>query len=138
MTMFDVTVDASDVEEKLKAFEKRAGDLSPTMAIIAEMLVSGVNDEFDSEGQGDWPALALSTRRRGGATTKILQNLGVFAGSIRPDSDQDSADASTGVDYAVHHVFGAPKAHIPQRNPFEIDETIFDDAVELILERIVG
>lgn len=139
--MFDVEVDVKDVEKRLDEFKRKGGDLSPSMAIVAEMLVSGVSDEFDSEGQGNWDELKKSTlrkRRKGGAGAKILQDSGLFAGSIQPHHGADFAEASTNVDYAVHHVFGAPKANVPERNPFDIEDRVFDEAVDLILERVVA
>lgn len=137
MALFDVDVDVTGLEQQLKKLERRGGDLSPTMAIVAEMLVAGVSDEFETEGRGRWPGLADSTlRSRRGSTAKILQDSGIFAGSIEPTSGPTWAEAGTGVDYAIHHVYGAPGANIPQRNPFDIDDAIFDDAIRLILARI--
>ena len=136
---FAARVDAKDVERWLRDLEQRGLDLSPTMAIIAQSLVSAVDDEFESDGQGKWPGLAPSTvASRRGSSAKILQNFGVFAGSIDGTSGRDFAEANTWVEYAIHHVFGAPKANVPQRNPFDVPESVFDSGVDLILAAIVG
>jgi len=140
MPMFNVVTDASDVLKQVEAFEKRGGDLAPTMAIVAEMLVEAVNDEFETEGQGGWDPFAPSTvagnsRRKGG---KLLQDFGVLAGSIEPSSGPRFAEASTGVEYAVHHLFGAPKGNLPRRDFFDVPDAVFDEAIELILDVITS
>jgi phage gpG-like protein len=136
---FDVTLDATDLVKQIRAFEKRGGDLSPTMAIIAEDLVSAVSDEFDTEGHGKWPALAESTlasRRRRGKGAKILQDTGRWAGSHQPQHGTDWAEAASDVEYAIYHVSDAPRSVIPYRSPYDLPEDVFERAEQTILEAI--
>jgi phage gpG-like protein len=136
---FAARVDAKDVERWLRDLEQRGLNLSPTMAIIAQSLVSAVDDEFESEGQGEWDGLEKSTlASRRGEGAQILQDLGIFAGDIHGTSGRDFAEANTDTEYAIHHVFGAPKANVPQRNPFDIPDSVLDDGVDLILSAIAG
>ncbi len=137
MALFDVEVDASELIRLLDGFEQRGGNIGPTMAIIANDLVTAVDDQFQTEGGGDWPGFAESTlRTRAGGT--LLQDDGILAGSIEPNSGARFAEASTGVAYAVHHIFGAPKASIPARNFFDIDDDVFEAAAELIAQTVAG
>ena len=134
---FRIDVDASELVDAIKDFERRGGNLGPTMAIVADMLVTAVQDEFETEGRGEWPAFAESTlaTRAGG---KLLQDSGIFAGSISAESGSDFAEANTGVEYAIHHVFGAPAAGIPQRNPFDVEDSVFEEAAALVAGAIAG
>lgn len=134
--MFDVATDASELVELLTAFEKRGGDLSPILAVIAEDLVTAVSDRYDSEGGGEWPPHAPSTtaKRRGGGG-RLLQDTGVLAASTEARSGQDFAEATTGVDYIVYHLDGGPI--IPKRNPFELGDDVFDAAVDEILAYVL-
>jgi phage gpG-like protein len=141
VALFDARIDSRDVERVLEDFEENAQDLSETMAVVSELLVAAVSDRYESQGGGEWPGLADATiakRRKGEGGTKILQDTGAMAGSTEASHGSDWAQAATGVEYALHHVFGAPKANIPKRNPFEIDERYFDEAAELIVLGVLG
>lgn len=136
MSSIEARIDGREIDEALGKIERRGRDLTPTMAIIAEMLVVAVQDEFETEGGGEWPELAASTiakRRKGSGGVKILQDTGNMAGSVEASHGSDFAEAATGVSYAIHHVYGAPKANVPQRNPFDIPDEAFDDALEVLL-----
>jgi len=132
--VFDARVDAHELIDLLTGFEKRGGDLSEIMAVIAEDLVSAVSDRYDSEGDGQWPPHAPSTLRSRGGGAKLLQDTGVLAASTEANSGPDFAEATTGVSYIVYHLDGGPI--IPKRNPFEIDDSVFDEAVETLLDFI--
>jgi phage gpG-like protein len=135
---FDVAVDASEIIEIIDDFQERGGNLEPVMAIIAEDLVSAVSDRYESEGDGQWPPHATSTlrkRRGGGRGAKLMQDTGVLAGSTEPNYGSDFAEATTGVEYIVYHLDGGPV--IPKRNPFDLEEDVFDEAVETLLEYVV-
>ena len=144
MEYFDVTIDASDIVDQIDEFRERGGNLAPIMAVIAEDLVSGVSDQYETEGGGRWPPHKVWSRGwktgrggRGGArqTHKLMQDTGVLAGSTEPNYGADFAEATTGVEYIVYHLDGGPI--IPKRNPFEIEDEVFDEAVETLLEYVV-
>lgn len=136
-SLVQVGVDTREVERLLAAYRKAGGDLSGTMAVIAEDLVAAVNDEFETGGRGRWPPLAESTlNSRRGSVAQILVDTGRFAGSIRAESGPDFAEAATDVSYAVYHVSDAPRTIIPLRNPFDIPEEVFERAAQTILESV--
>lgn len=133
--MASIDVDDAQLRAALQLLQAKGDDLTPSMQVIADMLVAGVQDQFDSQGGGAWPGFADSTlRRRSGGV--LLQDTGRFAGSIRAKYGADFAEATTDVSYAVHHVYGAPKANLPRRDPFDIDEDVFEDAADYILEQV--
>jgi phage gpG-like protein len=135
---FDVQVDASEIVELIEYYEERGGNLEPVMAVIAEDLVGEVNDMYESEGRGQWPPHAASTlrkRRGGGRGARLMQDTGVLAASTEPNYGSDFAEATTGVEYIVYHLDGGPV--IPQRNPFDLEEDVFDAAVDTLLEYVV-
>lgn len=136
--LFEVPVDATPLVAVLEGFEKRGGDLTPTMAVIAEDMLAAVSEEFDTEGHGKWPQLAESTlRSRRGTSAHILQDTGRWAGSNQALHGRDFAEVGTDVGYAVFHVSDAPRSVIPLRNPYDLPPEVFDRAVETILEAIV-
>ena len=137
--MFDVKVDGSKLVKLLRRFERAGGDLTPAMQVIAEQLVSAVNDEFESAGRGRWPALEASTiarRRKKGRGAQILKDTGRLAASIRGDAGSDWAMAATDVGYAVYHVSHEPRRVIPLRNFFDVPETVIEDAAQTLLDML--
>lgn len=135
MARVDVDVDVTELLRAIEDYERAGGDMQKTMRLVALSLVEAVDDEFETEGRGQWPGHAPATlaRRAGG---KLLQDSGVLAGSIGADWGPRHAEANTNVAYAVHHVFGAPAANIPERNPFDVPDKVFEDAAELIASAI--
>jgi phage gpG-like protein len=139
VALIDVTVDTSEVVDRLVEYRKRGGNLSPVMAVIAEDLVSAVSDMYDSEGQGQWPPHAESTiakRRAGGVGAKLMQDSGNLAGSTEPNAGSNFAEATTGVEYIVYHLDGGDI--IPQRNPFLLGDEVLGAAVDDVLDYIVN
>ena len=134
-------VDITDLLDVLAGMEERAGDLSQPMALVAEDLVSRVNDKFESGGPG-WAALADSTlrqRRKAGRGAQILKDTGRLAGSIEPDSGSDYAEAATDVEYAVYHVSDEPREKIPKRDFMDVlDDGATDYAAEAIMAYLTG
>lgn len=137
---FQVELDGGELDEVLEALGRAGGDLSTPMAIIAEDLVAAVSDMYETSGHGNWPPLAESTiqSRRGGSGQghKPMVDTGRLAASTEANHGSDFAEASTNVDYVRFHLDGGPI--IPKRNPFEIPEHVFDDAVDYLLEWIVN
>jgi phage gpG-like protein len=134
-------VDITELLDVLADMEERAGDLSEPMAIIAEDLVSRVNDKFESGGPG-WPALADSTiakRRKKGRGAQILKDTGRLAASIEADHGSDFAEAATDVEYAVYHVSDEPREKIPKRDFLDVlDDGATDYVVETITAYLTG
>jgi phage gpG-like protein len=134
----EVTLDTRELREVLSGFPERASDLSEAMSIIAESMVTAVHDKFDSGGPG-WQDLAESTKRqRRGSEYQILVDTGILSGSIAQTSGKDFAQASTSVEYAVYHVSAEPRTKIPLRDFFDLDESVYDDAVDAIVDYVAG
>lgn len=134
-----------DAKELGKIFDEmlERGERIPAAVLpnVAQILVSAVEDEFATEGRGKWQQLAdetLARRRREGRGAKILQDTGIFAGSITPFVGADFAEALTNVPYAVFHTSDAPRKIIPYRNPFDIDmEAAEQQMIDLVLQAAV-
>lgn len=71
--MFEATLDATALTKILKKMGAAPADMSPTMAVVAEMLVAAVDENFQTAGHGKWPPLAESTLRgrRGGIDLSV-------------------------------------------------------------------
>lgn len=139
MAAFEPRVDSSELTKILVAFERKNRDLSPAMRVVAEDFVTAVSDRYDNGGDGEWPPLAESTlraRRKHGAGAQILMDTGRAAASTHSDFGPDFAEAATEVGYMVFHTSEEARTVIPYRNPFDLRDDVFDEAVETILEHI--
>jgi phage gpG-like protein len=88
-----------------------------------------------SKGKRRKPSKAA--RRFKGGNAKLLQDTGNLAGSITPDSDDESATAFTNVPYARYHVSRAPRKKIPLRDFFDIDQESFTrEVADMILRQL--
>jgi phage gpG-like protein len=135
--------------------QRNLSDATRTLPVIAESLVSHVQDVFEKEGavggHSRWPDITDATKaRRRGAKRKrvkmhgplrrgekrqkrtvitgkftILQDTGILAGSISRGVGPNFVEAYTGVRYAVYHVSKLPRRVIPLRDFFAIDEKSF-------------
>jgi phage gpG-like protein len=136
-----VSVDTSELQRVLEYLRENVEDLPGIMPSVAESMVSAVLSEFETEGRGKWAPLkpeTIARRRGGGGGAKILQDTGLFAGSITPDFGPDYAEAYTNVPYAVFHTSDAPRKIIPYRNPFDIDEdALLEDVVSMVQKALV-
>jgi phage gpG-like protein len=137
-----VRLDASDLRRVIEEMGDAAERLPDILPNVAEILVSAVATQFETEGQGRWPKLADSTleqRRRSGRGAKILQDRGIFAGSITPLVSEMAAEAFTNVPYAIFHTSPEPRTVIPYRNPFDIDfEATTDEVVSMVLKMVTA
>ena len=123
-------VDMSELDRELKAIERRVTDYSEITPVLAEILVSWVNDAWDSAGFGQWAPLAPSTlykRRKRGAGAQILKDTGRAAASVQADGGPTWAQAATDVSYMVYHVSNAARSVIPLRDPFDVEEQAWPD-----------
>lgn len=134
----EVTLDTRELAAALSQFVDRAQDLSEPMATIAEMMVTAVQDKFDTGGPG-WQDLADSTKQqRRGSEYQILVDTGILSGSIAGDSGKDFAEVGTSVEYAVYHVSAEPRSKIPLRDFFDLPQDVYDDAVDIIIDYLAG
>jgi phage gpG-like protein len=148
-------IDFTSLMSAVGAFQRNMSDATRALPVIAESLVSHVQDVFEKEGavggNPRWPDITDETklRRRGGKKKKakvhgplrrgekrqkrvvpsgkftILQDTGVLAASITPAVGGSWVEAYTGVRYAVYHVSKEPRRVIPLRDFFAIDEKSF-------------
>lgn len=141
MASASVTIDDAEILQWVGRLRAAGSRLGPIFAVIAELLVARVQEEFESEGHGKWPPLAKSTlarRRKHGRGAKILQDKGLLAASIEAYSGDDYAEAATDKAYAVFHVSDAPRSIIPLRNFFDVPDEAFDEARDVLLQGILG
>lgn len=104
-----ITVDDRQVKELLEKLQKRAGDLSPVMRTISEMMRGAVEDNFEAEGRPKWKKSRRAIEQGG----KTLQDTGRLAASITKRATSTSAEVGTNVVYAaIHHFGGRTKPRI--------------------------
>jgi phage gpG-like protein len=133
-----VELDTAQLAAALAGFADRAEDLSEPMSVIAESLVTAVQDKFEQSGPG-WPDLAESTKQqRRGSEYQILVDTGVLSGSIAGESGKDFAEVGTSVEYAKYHVSAEPRTKIPLRDFFDLPDDVYEDAADTILAHIAG
>lgn len=136
-----VGVDVSELEDAIRAYGRKAGSMRAVTRVISEELVSLVSDVFEAEGPG-WDPLEDSTlarRRGGGKGAKILQDTGVFAGSVSPGSGDDWAEAFSGVSYGIFHVTGTE--NMPRRDPFDFgpfESDALRSIADMLLEHVTS
>ena len=128
-------VDTSELDRELSAIERRVTDYSPITPVLAEILVSWVNDRWQSGGFGTFPPLAASTlykRRLHGKGAQILLDTGRAAASVEAAHGADWAGAYTDVGYMVFHVSAAARSVIPLRDPFDVEEAAWPDLADAL------
>ena len=125
--MFDVKVDGKELMQLIKRFERAGNDMTPFMGVISEQLTAEVNDMFESAGHGKWSNSLVDGR------PIFLKRSGVLAASVYGLATDHTAEAATGVSYAVYHCSSAPRKKIPLRDPFDIPDEAFDRANETLL-----
>lgn len=95
-------------------------------------------------GHGSWPKLKFETRmrkvRRYGSDKGPLIASGKTVGSLKVKEGGKgrlAASVSAESDYLIHHVYGAPGANVPMRDPMRVtalEEK--DECTKIILEHI--
>jgi len=104
-----LTIDDRAVRKQLGELQRKVADPSPAMAEIAEVMLNGVYDRFESETDPDggrWRRHALATVAARGAGATILRERGRLIGSIHPASHRNSARVGTNLVYGAIHQFG--------------------------------
>lgn len=128
-------VDTSELDRELTAIERRVTDYSEITPVLAEILVSWVNDRWQSGGFGQFPPLAPSTlykRRLRGKGAQILLDTGRAAASVEADSGPTWAQAASDVGYLVYHVSDQARRVIPLRDPFDVEEAAWPDMADAL------
>lgn len=133
-----IAVDGTELAAVLVRMEASARNLDRLLPVIADMLVSAVDDVYEAEGP-NWEPFAPSTVRRRGSmgAAKLLQDTGVMAGSTIGESGSNYAQARSAIPYAKYHASGT--ATLPIRNPFDLgpfEAGVLDDVAELLLDEV--
>lgn len=137
-----VEIDFSSMMKAVGGLQRQLSDAHRTLPIIAEALVSSVQDVFEHEGavggKPRWEGLKKSTlrKRRKSSNPKILQDTGILAASIAPASSDRWVAAYTGVRYAKYHISDLPRRVIPLRDFFDVDlGEFYAEAADVILSK---
>lgn len=124
----------SDLGKVLRELEQKGKAIDRHLPTIAEMLVGAVHDVIEAEGPG-WQDLAETTKaKRRGNSYAILQDTGVFVGSIAAQYGSTYAEAVDGTTYGHFHVTGTET--MPARDWTELgafEAPLLDDVAALIL-----
>lgn len=131
-----VTFDFSLLVKRHAEIAVRADDLSPTMQIIAQQLVGIVHETWDTEGRGEWPALAPSTIARKGHDLMLIET-GEGYVSVAAESGPQFASAGSTVGHLKYHLGDGPRTKIPKRDPFEVPLEELDESIALLLAALV-
>lgn len=128
------------LEETLKMYVRRLDGIP--MEVLAEGLITAIDDEIQTEGQGEWRDLADSTLRRhpnrkGGqllqGDTGELANIQHMSSSPGPDFVEVGSPAP----YAIYHTSPKPRKQIPLRDFLDIDmAAVMDGIADDILREI--
>lgn len=135
-----VTADVDELVGVLLNLETRARNLDRVLPVVADILVSAVDDVYEAQGP-NWDPFAPSTLRHRGdmGAAKLLQDTGVMAGSTMAEHGSNWAQAKAHVPYAKYHASGT--ATLPVRNPFDLgpfEAGVLDEVAELCLDEVVG
>jgi len=147
MNAIELNITSTQVEAALKRADELLADLSPLMASISADMHAAVEENFRTEGHGNWPQLAPSTQRQrarrygpGKAAHPILQQSGMLLRKITPDSDEESAWVSVNDVRAPALHFGAEIPH-PARSQFTRQSrgrTVFSTLAQSTGGRTIG
>lgn len=118
----DVKIEDKEVLEALKKAAERAGDLTPVMRTIGEVVRSSVERNFAASGRPKWKP-SKRVIREGGQT---LSDSGILRRSFTVAAGRDKVSVGTNVIYAAIHQFGGktrphdirPKNKKALRTPF--------------------
>lgn len=114
--MIEIEVDISETLNELIAMKERLDNAAPLMGMIAEEIVSAVEDNFEAEGRPKWPELKKSTiaqrERQRNWPGPILQGKSPrLLNSITSYHDKDTAIVGSNLKYAAIHHFGGEINH---------------------------
>jgi phage gpG-like protein len=141
-----VNVDMRKLQKALRDFDQRA-DAVNVEGIVAETVLTAMDDLMESNGNGQWPpfsevTLRVHPRRVGG---ELLRDTGLLA-AFQPSSGPGWAEVRSPAPYAEYHQKGTKKTRglvysddgIPKRDFTGIDmKATLDEACTAIAEAIV-
>lgn len=137
--MADVEFDDKELKQRLESLKSKGKNIGQLAGEVAQMLLVAVEDEFESQGKGEWAPLNPATtarhpRRSGG---KILQDTGELVGSFKPNSGSDYAEVVSGNPYGGYHVSGTK--NMPARDFTDLDyDELSLQIGDLLLREITG
>jgi phage gpG-like protein len=141
MVSLEVDLDVSELESAIDRYGLKGKQLHDLGSSIAQMMLLAVEDNFESQGQGNWPGLSDETlrQRRASESPKMLQDSGVMVGSLQPRSELKGvgveASVSTNVPYAGFHVGGT--GNMPARDFLDIDMARLSAKIEKLVFDVV-
>jgi len=129
----------TQLEEILTAYVRRHDGLP--MTVIAEGLITAIDDLIQSEGNHEWKEFNPDTlkrhpKRRGGL---LLQDTGLLAQIQQTPASPgpDWVEVESPAPYAIFHVSRAPRKIIPLRDFLDINmPKVLDDIGDQILSEI--
>jgi phage virion morphogenesis protein len=110
--MITVQIESGEAQRKLNEITAKLDDPTPLMEIIAGILESETEEKFQQQGRRPhWLPLnsayeAAKAKRKGTTVLKILQDIGILAGSLSTRYGSDYAEIGSNVPYAAIHQFG--------------------------------
>lgn len=129
-----ITSVEADVSELIRGIaEIRELSFRPFFASLAEDMEGEAYDNYQTSGHGKWQKLAKSTLRkkaRAGKSNKALIWSGTSMNSPTIDSGEDFASVQGNTPQIVFHVSDAPRHKIPKRDPYKMEDSFYDEAIE--------
>lgn len=112
--MIEIEIDDRALTARVTTINARLVDASPLMAGVADIMLSGVEEEMLTEGRGKWPTLSDTTKARrraiGKWPGKMLQvSSAGLASANQPSHGRDFAQVSNNKVYAPTMHYGAQK-----------------------------
>ena len=126
----DAVLNWSALERELTDLYKHGANLNDLRPVIGEILVTAIDEVFDTEGNASWVRSDRAVAQGG----KTLQDSGNLAGSMMVSyPDAGAVAVGTDVPYGVYHLEGTK--HMEQRDFLDID---WDDVSDEVAEFLVG
>ncbi|HMY20429.1 MAG TPA: hypothetical protein PKA58_29085 [Polyangium sp.] len=135
-----VTLDTLEMDWWLHELGVAPSKMGPTMAVVAETLVSAVDDNLETSGHGTFPPLAASTLRqkaRKGWSSKPLFATGAMAAANAAESGDDYAEVTNSRSYTIFHVADGPRKHLPKRDFFELQQETYEECTEIVVRGLL-
>ena len=114
MALVEVTVDTAQLERLVKKYGDSARQISPS--IIGTGLLRAIDDEFQSEGGGNWQGFSSVTTRihnRGGG--RLLQDTGQLANIQVMQEGPNFVQVGSPAPYAGVHITGTTQTNVFNR-----------------------
>lgn len=126
----EVTLNWSELDHVLSELYAHGANLNDLRPVIGEILVTAIDEVFDTEGNGKWKKSQRAELQGG----KTLQDTGILAGSISTEYPENgTVAAGTDVPYGIFHLEGTKKMEV--RDFLDID---WEGVSEEVSEFLVG